>query len=383
MNIVLFNVKYSNNVGDGIVAETTEYVLKQLDPDVNITTFDLGGRTEFGGSGIASPSFLKQIVHKILGILPESIAAPLRVFLTRTALTKQVGAEWADAIQKADRVLIGGGQLIADTDLYFPIRLSMIMRLAREFKTPVYIHAVGVSNANHFSNLGRTMMQDIFKNNDLVHYVSMRDTLSQQHYADAFGVTGNIVPDTGLFSAQTYDVALCKENTGQTIGIGVMSEEAVKSHTSKNDKQVVLSVQDYIDLGQKLSESGMRPVYFTNGAPEDHVVLDQIKAQYPDISQVCFADRPITPKDLVHIISGCSKVIAHRLHATIIATSLGIPIIGFAWDKKLKSFFEHLEKSEYCLDHFDLETVINQVETASPAVPSWSLESYKPLLGRT
>lgn len=380
MNIVLFNVKYSNNVGDGIVAETTEYVLKHLDPNANVTCFDLGGRTEFGGSGIASPSFLKQIVHKFLGLLPSKISDPLRVFLTQKALFGQVGEKWADAIECADHIIIGGGQLIADTDLYFPIRLNMIMQLAQKFNTPIYIHAVGVSNSKNFSDIGRGMMEDIFKNNPLVKYVSVRDVLSQTHYHDAFDVMANIVPDTGLFSADTYGVSVCHENTGQTVGIGVMSAEAVHSHTSAADKKVVLSVTDYIDLGLSLVKQGYRPVYFTNGAPEDHEVLEQVQAQFPNPSEVCFAQRPITPKDLVHIIAGCSKVIAHRLHATIIATSLGLPIIGFQWDKKLKSFFAHLKKEEYCPDHFDLERTVELVKTASPAEVTWDIEAYRPLL---
>ena len=33
----------------------------------------------------------------------------------------------------------------------------MIMRLAREHQKPVYIHAVGVSNADHFSELAESL----------------------------------------------------------------------------------------------------------------------------------------------------------------------------------------------------------------------------------
>ena len=173
---------------------------------------------------------------------------------------------------------------------------------------------------------------------------------------------------------------ICSENTGQTIGIGVMSADAVHSHTSSDDKKITLSANDYIQLGQALIKTGMRPVYFTNGAPEDHSVLEQVKAQFPDPAQACFAERPITPEDLVHIIAGCSKIMAHRLHATIIATSLGIPIIGFQWDKKLQSFFDQIGKAEFCLENFDLNHIVAQLTAATASHIMWDLEPYEPLL---
>ena len=48
--------------------------------------------------------------------------------------------------------------------------------------------------------------------------------------------------------------------------------------------------------------------------------------------------RAVEPRELVAQISGFRAIVAHRLHASIIAYSLGIPSVGLVWDKKVRAF---------------------------------------------
>ena len=48
MKISLLNVKYSPNLGDGIIAECLEHVLLQSDEVSDVSSCDLAGRSEFG-----------------------------------------------------------------------------------------------------------------------------------------------------------------------------------------------------------------------------------------------------------------------------------------------------------------------------------------------
>ena len=52
-------------------------------------------------------------------------------------------------------------------------------------------------------------------------------------------------------------------------------------------------------------------------------------------------------------------MIAHRLHATILAFSYGVPAVGLRWDDKLTAFFGSvgLEKHTTVLDHATVERV--------------------------
>ena len=47
----ILNLKFSPNVGDGVVAECLETLLKKNIPDVDVGTDDLSARDSFGASG--------------------------------------------------------------------------------------------------------------------------------------------------------------------------------------------------------------------------------------------------------------------------------------------------------------------------------------------
>jgi polysaccharide pyruvyl transferase WcaK-like protein len=95
-----------------------------------------------------------------------------------------------------------------------------------------------------------------------------------------------------------------------------------------------------------LQAEGARVLYFTNGAAEDNKILAEIsssRAAAPGFSFVV----PKRPDDLVALISACSCIAAHRLHANIVAYSLNIPSIGMNWDKKVESFFQLTDRTQY------------------------------------
>lgn len=380
MNIAIFNVKFSNNVGDGIVAETTEYLLSSLADGSKISTFDLGGRNQYGDTGIKAPSTLKKAFSVVVKFLPEWLSSRLRQRVTYALLKKETIPRWREEIQKADRLVIGGGHLISDAELYFPIRLHAIVKLAVELKKPVYLHAVGVSNPEHFSAAGRKLFLDIFKDNPYLVYVSVRDELSRQYWRTIFGGEVSVVPDPGNFTRETYFCFPEAAATKNVIGIGVMASSLVVNDTPGNHTKVVLSVADYIGLGQQLLNLGYTPLYFTNGSPEDEAVLTNIKAEFVASEKVIFVDRPMVPEDLVKIICRCEKIIAYRLHACIVATSLGVPAIGLAWDKKLYSYFESIGAADRVCSSFDIKVVAQQLLALQPLAIEFTKDPYKKLI---
>ncbi|WP_323815153.1 polysaccharide pyruvyl transferase family protein [Cellvibrio sp. NN19] len=380
MNIAVFNVKFSNNVGDGIVAETTEYLLSSLASESTISTFDLGGRNEYGDTGIKAPSTLKKTFSSVVKFLPVWLSDRLRQRVTYTLLKRDIIPRWREEIKKCDRLVIGGGHLISDAELYFPLRLHAIIKLAVELKKPIYLHAVGVSNPEHFSAMGRKLFLDIFKDNPYLHYVSVRDELSKKYWSSIFGGTVSVVPDPGNFTRETYFCFPSVDSTRGVVGVGVMASGLVVNDTPGNHTKVVLSVADYVALGKRLLDLGFTPLYFTNGSPEDESVLNDIKEKIFDMDRAIFAERPLVPEDLVKIICRCEKIIAYRLHACIVATSIGVPVIGLAWDKKLSSYFEGIGAEDRVCTSFDVDKVINQLVALEPVTVDFNKSAYMKLV---
>ena len=98
---------------------------------------------------------------------------------------------------------------------------------------------------------------------------------------------------------------------------------------------------------------------FSNGASEDRALLHRVAA-HPSLAasrasgHLSVPDHPETPRELSLLIGGCRAVVAHRLHACIVAHSYGRPTIGLSWDSKLGSFFHQMKRSAYILDTQDI-----------------------------
>ena len=98
------------------------------------------------------------------------------------------------------------------------------------------------------------------------------------------------------------------------------------------------------DLAAAIVDAGHRVTLFCNGAEEDRAALDAVIAD-PGVAAmvltgvVSLAPPPATPRDLALTIAGMKAVVAHRLHACIVAWSYGLPVVGLGWDRKVESFF--------------------------------------------
>lgn len=224
--------------------------------------------------------------------------------------------------------------------------------------------------------MGRKIFFDTFNNNPYLHYVSVRDELSKEYWLNLFGGSVSVVPDPGNFAHEAYADVTSSDESVRVIGIGVMADDLVIKDTPGTHVKVALSIDDYMVLGNRLLELGYMPLYFTNGAPEDEVVLRGIKSIFPNSSQVKFAERPIIPADLVRIIRCCEKIVAHRLHACIVATSIGVPVIGLAWDKKLSSYFEGIGAVDRVCTDFEVDALVEKLLALEPVAIDFDKNSY-------
>ena len=76
LRVGIFNVKYSPNLGDGLLSECLEAELALTVPGLTIESFDLAGRTDYGSSGRfrgaalsvlqRSPPMVRQVTARFL-----------------------------------------------------------------------------------------------------------------------------------------------------------------------------------------------------------------------------------------------------------------------------------------------------------------------------
>ncbi len=339
MKVVQFGLRFSPNLGDGVIAECLAHALRSEAPGTQVTLIDISGRDGFG----ATPVKHRQRALAVLRRLPPA----LRRALVRWRLGRLLDAlapVWVKALQGADLAIVGGGQILADADLNFPLKLARVAEAAQAARVPVAIHAAGVQPG--WSPPGRALFTRLLDTD--LRQVGLRDTLSCAAWQREMG--GGPAPaltrDPGLLAVDCYGPA----PASRRIGLCVTDPAILRYHA---DSRVAGgAVGFYRDLAATLAARGHKITLFCNGAAEDRAALDRVIAD-PGIAAmaatgtVSFAEPPERPADLARLVGGFRGVVAHRLHACILAWSYRVPVVGLGWDRKVESFFASVAAQDW------------------------------------
>lgn len=345
MKVLVFNVKYSENLGDGILAQCLERELSQRGR-ISVETIDLAGRKDFG-----ERHGDRRLLLGMLARLPKATRrAAVKGALGR--LLPRLKADWRQRMAGADAIVIGGGNLFQDDDLNFPLKIAAVLDCACEAGVPVAIHAVGVSRdwSHEADRLFGRLPWNRLKQ------ISVRDAGARANWLHHFGDRQrvDVCPDPGLL-ARDLIAAENRQTEAGPVAVCVTHPLVLARHASLPCSQIpFLSAAHYEALATALVANGHEVLLFTNGACEDQRFLDGVMARkgcamLAAKGAVRAASRPALPEELVALIAGASAVVAHRLHACIVAYSLARPHVGLGWDMKVESFFESVGRTRYFL----------------------------------
>jgi polysaccharide pyruvyl transferase WcaK-like protein len=343
--VAIFSVKYSPNLGDGLLSECLEAELVQQVPGLHIKALDLAGRTSYGNS----------VPHRKLALrILEALPLPLRQIVARTALqrlaSRQLHPTWKVALADCDAAIIGGGNLFADADLNFPIKIHAALVELRARAIPVAVYGVGVTR--NWSLRGASLFGQGLSSVQLVD-VTVRDERSQRIWNDLLRDHGVRLAgrayDPGLLTARHFPSGALKD---AGIGFCITDPVALRYHAASGTISGDLTGW-YGETILALARSGQHVSLFTNGSPEDVAYLSANAGAWNEHEMVTISPTFDRPAQLVDLISRCELVIGHRMHACIAAHSYGIPTIGLAWDVKLNSFFDVVGRSEWVIDPAD------------------------------
>jgi hypothetical protein len=346
--IVLLNVKYSPNLGDGLLSECLERELGRSLPGCEVVSIDLAGRTAYPRAHGRARGAVLALLERCPSRLRRTIAGTM----LRLLLAVRLRGHYRRGLRGADAVVVGGGNLLTDSDLNFPLKISAALGEAARSYLPVAVHAVGVSP--EWSRPGGRMFGRTLERARLAR-CSVRDHRSQDNWAAHFSnrdiLPATIAVDPGVLASLWYPANRRPTDAGsRRIGLCVTDPLAVRYHASEASAATLDTW--YPAALRSLVESGFQVVLFTNGSPEDREYL------YGNVSEwirkakgaVTLGRSFDTPQDLAALVSNCDAVIGHRMHACIAAYSYAVPAIGLRWDPKLDSFFELTGRKAHMLD---------------------------------
>ncbi|MCJ2183909.1 polysaccharide pyruvyl transferase family protein [Novosphingobium sp. 1949] len=363
LRLGLFNVKYSPNLGDGLLSECLEGALVRCGAG-RATSIDLAARTAYS-EGSSTRARTMRLLHALPGPL-RAQAVRLPLFL---AGQRHWSPHYRERLRGCDAVVLGGGNLLADMDLNFPTKIARAVEAARQAGLPVFLYGVGVSHG--WSRRGRTLLHKAL-GSGTVRAVFVRDEASRQAWdelaGEAFALPARVVRDPGLLAARHYGLRIgsrqttdgtapaifgasaspCDPTAAPRIGLNIMSALAVRYHGGQDMDEDALDVW-YRDLARQLLNQGCHLTLFSNGSPEDRAALARLQAP---IAALAGPDRLAfpaiaTPGDLVRCVAGLDALVAFRMHAIIAAYSCAVPFLALAWDRKLASFVESVNCAQW------------------------------------
>ncbi len=347
MRIAICGEVHSGNLGDGIIFDSLRHLVNKVDDEIEVVPLDLTGRR---GPAAAGPGPIGPMRRLNRALLDTS--ATYRRLMARVVWARS-GADvvehiWKPVLRDVDLVVLGGGNLLIDNDLNFPLRVRSLSRCAREMGRPFAVLACGVGR--RWSSGGQKMLSEAL---DGAVWMGVRDRPSLGNLARLTSRSESamtVAPDPGVWAGEVYGI---HHNPDAAVtGFGIAAPSVLCRHTPGGGFDDERLLDFWSDLYRKVRKSGREVVLFGNGAIEDHEfalrIADVIAANGQTAPRVL--DRPEKPEALVRMIADFDAVVAHRLHANVVAYSLGIPAVGLGWDEKLRAFGEMSGRAEYVTD---------------------------------
>lgn len=331
---------FSSNLGDGVIGKNVEYCFKQ-NSDYEIVMFDMALRSDFSDNEMVIPfgSFKN---YKTLFIQKVNSLIFKERLLQRgfEAYAKQYSMMLEKKVKeiKPSALIFGGGQMLMS---YFLWKLEKTIDIAEKYSLPVFFNACGIGNsmnADVEKRISKLLQSRCIK------YVSLRDGKKElerfvnRDLIDTF--------DTALFTNEVYEISEIKT---MKIGIGIMFTKYYS---------IAKQVAFWRKMLNNLQKNGVEFEVFTNGNGLDYSFCEYLLRGLKLDTNRYLAKRPLSPEELVSIISHYNAIISMRLHSLIISYSLGVPAIAIAWDKKVRAFYAKMNIEKYC---FDLESSSNLI----------------------
>lgn len=334
------------NFGDVIIYDSCSYLLKKADSSTEIKAVDL----------VLKRSFSHKLVKRVLNVLGlKELGIKFDSYM--------LSLSYAKKLKGADYIVVAGGGLIKYKYQNIYTYLTGLIAAAVRLSIPISLNAVGVEGYDENELRCQFLKESL--NKDIVKSISTRDDINtlRTKYIYNKNIETLLVPDSAILSAYAYDVE--KDDTSDVVGIGLIRGGIFEDNDISFSRSEVLDY--YVCLVRELEKRGVKYQFFTNGLVADYELGVEVLARLEGNSQGQSIAVPTSAKHLVEIIASFKGIIAARMHATIVAYSLGVPAVGLVWNNKLTLFGELTQHTERFVKHTEFNAP-NQIDSLIDAM---------------
>jgi polysaccharide pyruvyl transferase WcaK-like protein len=268
---------------------------------------------------------------------------------------------WKKRLEGQDVVVYPGGGL---NSVKFNQMLIRIFRVIKENpKTRIFINAIGLLE-NNINPKNENLLIRLF-NFPLVDQVTTRGSykMLEQYIEKKKKYPPKLVFDPAIWTDETYDVH--RDESSEVIGIGVIRPAIFEANKNEFSEENVYAM--YEGIISELDKRGYKWKLFTNGFEDDYVFAGELLDKLGLDREEYLGPKIMGNKELVEQIAGFKAVIAARLHANIISTSLRVPTVALVWNEKMHFFADIIGCPERYLPAeqlSDTKLIVDRMETA-------------------
>ena len=363
-NILLIALESINNVGDEMLRATTEHILRSSLPvKVKIEVAQLKPAFSYIKENYKFRWFVSAVINKLRMKLRLANCYGIRNLFYKIAYKKY----FDDRIKTSDYTILPVGMLKYSTQ-DFSYVFHLINKLATKYGKPVLMSAMSPQKANETDwryhqlveavNMPSVKMittRDGQKGVDII----LKDYLRRDIICDYVG-------DPALWIPECYGIEQ-RKNRGVIkspyIGINIIREGIFDDYNKSFTDEKMFQL--YVQLIELVNAKGWKWAVYTNGMASDWLVLRKLQ------QRMGFSEEHVIPqynsaKDYVTKIAEFDAVFGSRLHACITSVALGVPVVGFIWENKLKYFSDTMGIAQFFFAPQDMtaEKIVNKMEEA-------------------
>ena len=363
-NILLIALESINNVGDEMLRATTEHILRSSLPDnVKIEVAQLKPSLSFIKENYKFSWFVSALINKIRNKFRLTHSYRIKNLIYKIAYK----GYYEDRIKTSDYIILPVGMLKYSTQ-DFGYLFHIVNKLATKHGKPVLMSAMSPQNANEMDWRYHQLVEAV--NMPSVKMITTRDGQKGVNIIRKDYLRRNIicdyVGDPALWIPDCYGIEQ-KKNRGVIekpyVGINIIREGIFEDYNKSFTDEKMFQI--YVKLIELVNAKGWKWAVYTNGMASDWVVLRKLQ------QHIGFSDEHIIPqytsaKDYVTKIAEFDAVFGARLHACITSVAIGVPVVGFIWENKLKYFSDTMGIAQFFFSPQDMtaEKIVNKMEEA-------------------
>ncbi len=320
LKILLIGLKNGANMGDVLINECTEYLIKSVFEELSFSDYSI--------------------------------------------FSIDMETDNYEIVNLVDLIIFTGGGIIKYKYQKFYLYINAIIDMALKRNTPVIFNAVGVEGYDENDERCVLLKQAI--NAPCVKQITVRDDIEllRRSYLINNNIHCEKVADSATWTYEVYKIK--KKRDSNKIGLGVIREGIFRSNDIDLGLEELLKF--WGDVIAALEENNVEWEIFTTGWPSDmkfaHNLIKHIGREGEMGTRISM--QPKNAANLVHTISNYKGIIAGRLHANIVAYSLDIPSVGIVWNEKCAFWGDNIGCSDRFVRHHELEgkLLVNKLNLA-------------------